>query len=94
MAIVIFDKKQQRVRCSDEEFMQAIYSSKTYAEISEKTGQKLASTIARYARVKKQHQEKGLDIPSISTKVQDKDIKDLTKIVDISKRLKQYHDGV
>ena len=34
-------------------FLEAVYSSKTYAEISEKTGQKVASTMARYARTKR-----------------------------------------
>ena len=46
---------QTRTRCNDEKFLEAVYSSKTYAEISEKTGQKVASTMARYARTKKHY---------------------------------------
>ena len=57
MAEVIMSKKQNRVRCTDEKFLESVYSSKTYSEIAEKTGQKVPSTMARYARTKKMLRE-------------------------------------
>ena len=56
-------QKQTRVRCSDEQFLEAVFSSKTYAEVAEKTGQKVASTMARYSRTKKALAAKGVDLP-------------------------------
>lgn len=53
MAEIIMIKKQKRIHCSDEKFLEAVFSSNTYEEIAEKTGQKVASTIARYTRTKK-----------------------------------------
>ena len=41
MADVNVVEKQKRVRCSDEQFLEAVFSSKTYAEIASKTGQKV-----------------------------------------------------
>ena len=36
----ISKEKNRRIRCSDEKFLEAVFSSKTYAEVAEKTGQK------------------------------------------------------
>ena len=33
--------EKQRVHCSNEKFLEAVYSSKTYAEVAKKTGQKV-----------------------------------------------------
>ena len=52
MAEITTLDKQSRVRCSDEQFLEAVFSSRTYAEIASKTGQKVASTAARFARTK------------------------------------------
>jgi len=51
MAEVTTIDKQTRVRCSDEQFLEAVFSSKTYAEIASKTGQKVASTAAIMSRL-------------------------------------------
>ena len=86
------ETKQKRVRCSEKRFLDAIYSSKTYAEISEKTGQKIPSTIARYARLKKSFSEKGVDLPEMKKKnrsIEDMNNKD--DIIDAAKRLKNYY---
>jgi hypothetical protein len=48
------ENKQKRVRCSDELFLEAVFSSETYSEISEKTGQKLP-TMKRAKSEKKTH---------------------------------------
>ena len=37
MAQVTSMDKQKRVRCSDEQFLEAVFSSRTYAEIAAKT---------------------------------------------------------
>ena len=64
----------KRVRCCDEVFLNAVYSSKTYAEVSEKTGQKLSTTISRYARMKKKFYEDGrINLPNLTTNNNTKD---------------------
>ena len=65
MADVTTTEKQSRVRCSDEKFLEAVFSSKTYAEIAEKTGQKVATTMARFSRTKKTLAERGIDLPEM-----------------------------
>lgn len=59
---------QHRVRCSDDEFLEAVYSSKTYSEISEKTGQKVSTTMARYLRTKNTLSKNGIEIPKMERK--------------------------
>ena len=58
--------KNTRIRCSDTEFLEAISSSKTYEEVSNKTGQKLSTTISRYARMKKKLFEQNTPIPKLN----------------------------
>ena len=58
--------ENKRVRCSDTEFLEAITSSKTYEEVSQKTGQKLSTTISRYARMKKKLYEQNKTIPKLN----------------------------
>lgn len=93
MAEVTTVSKQTRVRCSDEQFLEAVYSSKTYAEIAAKTGQKIASTMARYARTKATLAKKGLELPSMErakpTKTVDRD----ETMADIVRRLKAHTNG-
>lgn len=85
--------KSSRVRCSDELFLEAVFSSKTYAEIAEKTGQKVASTMARYSRTKKALAEKGVDLPEMQRKKPVKSVDNIENMVEIVQRLKQYHSN-
>lgn len=82
-------KNQQRVRCSDEKFLEAIFSSETYSEIAEKTGQKIATVIARYNRIKSSLAEKNVSIPEIQ-KIP-KNIHNIKNMIKIVERLKAYH---
>ena len=59
---------KKRIRCSDEEFLNAVFSSNTYEEISLKTGQKLSTTISRYHRAKKTLLKNNIELPSMSRK--------------------------
>ena len=54
MADVMVGTKQTRVRVADEVFLKAALSSSTYAELAEKTGQKLNTVIARYNRFREE----------------------------------------
>lgn len=92
MGKVIMTQKQTRVRCSDEKFLEAVYSSKTYAEISEKTGQKLPSTIARYLRVKKILLERNIELPEMDRKQRKKTEDNTDSMVEIVNRLKVHHN--
>ncbi len=85
--------RSNRVRCSDELFLEAVFSSKTYAEIAEKTGQKVASTMARYSRTKKALAEKGVDLPEMQRKKPVKSVDNIENMVEIVQRLKQYHSN-
>lgn len=87
-------QKQNRVRCSDEKFLEAVYSSKTYAEIADKTGQKIASTIARYGRVKKALAEEGVQLPEMERKKSVRNIDNIKNMVEIVKRLKEHHSNM
>lgn len=91
MAEVIMTNKQQRVRCTDEKFLEAVYTSKNYHEIAEKTGQKVASTMARYTRVKKMLAEKGIDLPEMERKKPIRTEDAINNMVEIVKRLKAHH---
>lgn len=91
MAEVVNVEKQSRVRCSDEKFLEAVFSSKTYPEIAEKTGQKIASTMARYSKAKKALAEKGIDLPEMERKKPVKAIDAVDNMVEIVQRLKSHH---
>ena len=93
MAEVIMTRTQTRVRCTDEKFLEAVYSSKTYAEIAEKTGQKVASTMARYSRTKKALSEKGIELPEMERKKPVKSVDNIEEMVRIVERLKAYHSN-
>ena len=94
MAEIIMSKRQTRVRCSDQKFLEAVYSSKTYAEIAEKTGQKVASTMARYSRVKKALSEAGISIPEMERKKPVRNINNIEQMVEIAQRLKERHSNM
>jgi hypothetical protein len=93
MAEVTNTEKQKRVRCSDEQFLEAVYSSKTYAEIAEKTGQKVATTAARYARTKTALAQKGIELPTMERAKPVKTIDNIEAMADIVRRLKAHNNG-
>jgi len=93
MAEVTTVEKQKRVRCSDEQFLEAVFSSKTYAEIATKTGQKIASTMARYARVKAALAKKGETLPAMERAKPAKTIDNVEAMADVVRRLKAHANG-
>jgi uncharacterized protein YmfQ (DUF2313 family) len=93
MAEVTTTEKQSRVRCSDEQFLEAVYSSKTYAEIASKTGQKVASTQARYARAKAALAKKGLDLPEMERAKPIKTVDNVEAMAETVRRLKAAHSN-
>ena len=93
MAEVTNVEKQKRVRCSDEAFLEAVFSSKTYAEIASKTGQKVASTAARYARVKADLAKKGIELPAMERRKPSKTVDNVEAMAEIVRRLKAHNNG-
>ena len=93
MAEVTSVEKQTRVRCSDEQFLEAVFSSKTYAEIASKTGQKVASTMARYARTKAALSKKGIELPVMERAKPTKTIDNVEAMAATVRRLKSAHTG-
>jgi hypothetical protein len=89
----VVGEKQKRVRCSHEQFLEAVYSSKTYAEISAKTGQKVASTMARYARAKKVLAAKGENLPEMERKKVTKTVDNVDIMLETVRRLKAAHSN-
>lgn len=88
------DNKQKRVRCSDDAFLEAVFSSKTYAEISAKTGQKIASTIARYGRTKAALAKRGVELPSMERAKIAKVVDHVESMIETVNRLKQVHSSM
>ena len=93
MAEVTTVQKQTRVRCSDDQFLEAVYTSKTYAEIAAKTGQKVASTMARYARTKKALAEKNIELPEMERKKPVRSVDNVEAMAETVRRLKAVHTG-
>lgn len=91
MADVVTVEKQKRVRCSDEQFLEAVYSSRTYADIASKTGQKIASTMARYARTKEALAAKGIQLPAMERAKPVKSVDNVEAMAQIVARIKQAH---
>lgn len=90
MAEVTTTDKQSRVRCDDERFLEAVFSSKTYAEIAGKTGQKVASTMARYARTKEALKAKSVELPTMERAKPIKTIDNVEAMADIVRRIKAH----
>jgi hypothetical protein len=90
MAEVNVVEKQKRIRCSDEAFLEAVFSSKTYAEVSAKTGQKIATTMARYARAKAALKAKGEDLPKMERAKPVKSVDNIEAMADFVRRLKAH----
>jgi len=85
--------KQSRVRCSDEVFLEAVFSSRTYAEIAAKTGQKTASTIARYARTKTALAKKGIELPSMERSKPQKNFDNVDAMAKIVAKIKESQNA-
>lgn len=85
--------KKTRVRCSDEIFLEAIYSSSTYAEIAQKTGQKITTTMARYIRVKATLAKNGIELPKMERKKPERNIDKEAEMIQIVQRLKAHHSN-
>ena len=60
----------KRKRCTDEKFLEAVFTSTTYEEVSEKTGQTESTTAALYLRIKKVLDIKGVTLPVMKRKNQ------------------------
>ena len=90
MAEVTNTEKQSRIRCSDDQFLEAVFSSKTYAEIASKTGQKVASTMARYARTKEALKTKGVELPAMERAKPIKTVDNVEAMADIVRRIKAH----
>lgn len=84
---------QDRIRCSDEQFLEAVFTSKTYSEISEKTGQKISTTAARYKKAKKALAEQGIEIPSIERKKPRKNVNNIQDMIKIVEKLKSRYEN-
>jgi hypothetical protein len=93
MADVNIVEKQKRVRCSDEQFLEAVFSSKTYAEIASKTGQKVATTMARFARTKAALAKKGMELPSMERAKPTKTVDNVEAMAEVVRRLKAHANG-
>ena len=91
MADISTVEKQKRVRCSDEQFLEAVFSSRTYAEIAAKTGQKVASTMARYARTKASLAKKGETLPAMERAKPIKTVDNVEAMAETVRRLKAAH---
>ncbi len=89
MAEVTMSEKQTRIRCNDDLFLEAVYSSKTYAEIASKTGQKIATTMARYARTKKALLERGIELPEMERAKPQRNIDNIDVMVQTARRLQE-----
>lgn len=93
MTEITTENKQTRIRCSDEQFLEAVYSSKTYAEIAAKTGQKIASTAARYARTKNALSKKGIELPAMERAKPTKTVDNVEAMAEVVRRLKAHANG-
>ena len=80
----------QRHRCSDDDFLTAVYSSSTYAEISEKTGQKISTTMARYIRTRNLLAKRGIELPKMQRKRTTKS-NSIERMVQKAKMLQEHY---
>ena len=82
---------KQRIHCTDEKFLEAVFSSSTYAEIAQKTGQKVTTTMARYLRVKETLGKRGIELPLMQRKKPERNVDKEAEMVQIVQRLKAHH---
>ena len=93
MSEITTTSKKTRIRCSDEKFLEAVFSSHTSAEIASKTGQKVASTMARYARTKTALAKKGIELPAMERAKPTKTIDNVEAMAQVVARLKAVANG-
>ncbi len=93
MAEAFTTDRQTRIRVSDESFLEAVFSSKNYAEIAAKTGQKIASTMARFARIRTALSAKGIDLPTMERQKPTKTVDNVEAMAEIVRRLKAHANG-
>ena len=82
----------KRKRCSDDDFLVAVYSSNNYMEIAEKTGQKISTTMARYVRTKKALAEHGIILPKMQRKAPQR-INNIEKMVEKARMLQGHYSS-
>lgn len=81
---------KKRVHCSDEVFLRAVFSSATYAEVAQKTGQKVGTVMARYHKLKQTLALKGESLPVMQ---RSKPVKGPSEdVVDLVRRIKASQD--
>jgi len=83
--------EKKRIHCSDEHFLEAVFSSSTYSEIAEKTGQKITTTMARYLRTKDALAKRNIELPKMQRKKPERSIDKESEMVEIVRRLKAHH---
>lgn len=83
--------EKKRIHCSDEQFLEAVFSSSTYSEIAEKTGQKITTTMARYLRIKDALAKRNIELPKMQRKKPERSIDKESEMVEIVRRLKAHH---
>ncbi len=83
---------KHRVRCSDDQFLEAVYSSTTYAEISEKTGQQVSTTMARYLRTKSTLAKNGIELPKMDRKKPER-TSNVESMVEKAKSLQDHYNS-
>ena len=83
--------EKKRIHCSDEQFLEAVFSSSTYSEIAEKTGQKITTTMARYLRTKDALKKRNIELPKMQRKKPERSIDKESEMVEIVRRLKAHH---
>lgn len=77
----------KRKHCSDKQFLQAVFTSTTYAQIADKTGQTESTTAARYLRIKKVLNVKGVSLPAMNRKSKSEE-DETDRLIGIVKQLK------
>ena len=77
----------KRKHCSDEQFLEAVFTSTTYAQIADKTGQKESTCAARYLRIKKVLDVRGVKLPVMSRKTKSEE-DETDKLITMVKQLK------
>ena len=93
MAEAFTTDRQTRIRVSDESFLEAVFSSKNYSEIAANTGQKIASTMARFARTRTALAAKGIDLPTMERQKPTKTVDNVEAMAEIVRRLKAHANG-
>ena len=81
-----------RTRCSDEDFLTAVYSSSTYIEVAQKTGQKLSTTMARYIRTRNTLAERGIALPKMQRKKPTR-VNNIDKMVAKARMLQSHYNS-